>query len=80
MSQTTTTAAPTADEIRDAVAELIGFHARDIADDANLIALGLKSLHIMQLINGWRRAGLTASFKDLAGEPTVAAWVRQLAS
>ncbi|MFE7579760.1 isochorismatase [Streptomyces sp. CB01249] len=72
MSRTTT--APTADEIRQAVAELVGFHARDIADDANLIALGLKSLHIMQLVNVWRRAGLTVSFKELADEPTVAAW------
>ncbi|MER5371401.1 phosphopantetheine-binding protein [Streptomyces sp. NPDC002722] len=72
-------AAPTPQQIKDTVAQLIGIDADAIADDMNLIALGLKSMHIMQLVNGWRRAGRRVSFKDLAADPTVANWSRQLA-
>ncbi|MDX3804313.1 phosphopantetheine-binding protein [Streptomyces sp. AK04-3B] len=72
------TAPPTTDEIRDAVAQTVGVSAEAIADDTNLVAVGLKSLHMMQLINGWRRAGHRVSLKDLATDPTVGAWSRLL--
>ncbi|MFJ2899659.1 phosphopantetheine-binding protein [Streptomyces sp. NPDC087218] len=72
-------AAFTPQQIKDTVAQLIGVGADAIADDTNLVALGLKSMHIMQLVNGWRRAGRRVSFKDLATDPTVASWSRQLA-
>ncbi|MCX5262420.1 phosphopantetheine-binding protein [Streptomyces sp. NBC_00199] len=71
-------AAPTTDDIRDAVARTVGVAAEAIADDTNLVAVGLKSLHMMQLINGWRRAGHRVSLKDLAADPTVRAWSRLL--
>lgn len=70
--------APTTDEIRDAVARTVGVPAEAIADDTNLVAVGLKSLHMMQLINGWRRAGHRVSLKDLATDPTVSGWARLL--
>ncbi|MDX3580033.1 phosphopantetheine-binding protein [Streptomyces sp. FL07-04A] len=71
-------APPTADEIRHAVAQIVGVPAQAVADDTNLVAVGLKSLHMMQLINGWRRAGHRVRLKDLAADPTVRGWSRLL--
>ncbi|XUL94536.1 phosphopantetheine-binding protein (plasmid) [Streptomyces galilaeus] len=70
---------PTRQEIREAVAALVDLPAGEVADDANLVQLGLKSLHLMQLVNGWRRSGLTVKFRDLAADPTVEAWSAHLA-
>jgi aryl carrier-like protein len=75
----TTTDATTRQEIREAVATVLGLPADTVADDANLVQLGLKSLHLMQLINGWRRAGHTVKFRDFAADPTVGAWSGRLA-
>ncbi|MGW7261794.1 phosphopantetheine-binding protein [Streptomyces sp. NPDC054834] len=65
-------------EIREAVAAVIGVPAGQLADDANLVQHGLKSLHLMQLINGWRRAGHTVKFGELAATPTIEAWSARL--
>ncbi|MDT9691493.1 phosphopantetheine-binding protein [Streptomyces sp. P9(2023)] len=68
-------AAPlTGEELRSALAGLIGVPAAEIADDANLIQLGLESLQVMRLATKWRRAGLSVAFGDLAADPTFAAW------
>ncbi|WP_157252094.1 non-ribosomal peptide synthetase [Nonomuraea typhae] len=45
-----------------------------IADDADLIGLGLDSLRAMRLVGRWRRAGARIVFADLAGETTLGAW------
>lgn len=69
---------PTREALRDSVAGLLGVSAAAIADDANLAALGLSSLQLMQLINQWRREGLTVAFRDFATDPTIEVWSRRL--
>ncbi|MEU1463116.1 phosphopantetheine-binding protein [Streptomyces sp. NPDC005706] len=70
----TAPAALTGEELRAALAELIGVSPSEIEDDANLIQLGLESLQMMRLVTKWRRAGLAVAFGDLTGTPTFAAW------
>jgi aryl carrier-like protein len=69
---------PTLDELREAVAALIGSEASEVPLDANLNHLGVDSLGMMRLVNRWRRAGIRVSFRELAAEPTLAAWQRYL--
>jgi aryl carrier-like protein len=69
---------PTRDSLRDSVAQLLGIPAGEITDDANLAHLGLKSLQLMQLVNQWRRAGLTVTFRELAADPTIEGWSERL--
>ncbi|MFD3936182.1 phosphopantetheine-binding protein [Streptomyces sp. NPDC058611] len=75
-SRTRTAAAPplTGEELRSALADLIGITPSEIEDDANLIHLGLGSLEMMRLVTKWRRAGLGVAFGELASTPTYAAW------
>ncbi|MBT2507486.1 isochorismatase [Streptomyces sp. ISL-98] len=74
------TSAPTLtpEEIREAVATVLGIAPEEIADDANLAQLGLKSIQLMRLSGRWRRSGLDVDFATLAVEPTVRAWARHL--
>jgi aryl carrier-like protein len=65
---------PAIGDIRALVAEVLGVNAVDIADDANLVHMGLQSLQLMQLVNGWRREGLTVDFRELAACPTIEHW------
>ncbi|MFE3824861.1 phosphopantetheine-binding protein [Streptomyces sp. NPDC059092] len=73
----------TGEELRSALAELIGVSPSEIEDDANLIRLGLGSLEMMRLVTKWRRAGVGVDFGELTGTPTFAAWneriIRELA-
>ncbi len=69
---------PTLDDLREAVAELTGLEPHSIPDDANLIQLGVDSLGMMRLVNRWRRARIRVSYRELAAEPTLAAWRRYL--
>jgi len=64
-------AAPTADEIRDAVARTVGVAAEAIADDTNLVAVGLKSLHMMQLITA---GGAPATASPSRTSPPTPPW------
>jgi aryl carrier-like protein len=61
------------------VAEVLGIDPATIPDDANLIHLGVDSMGMLRLANRLRRVGIRAPFKELAAEPTLAAWQRQLA-
>jgi bifunctional isochorismate lyase/aryl carrier protein len=61
-------------DLRDVVAGVLKIKPDDIDDDTNLVHLGLKSLQLMQLVNHWRREGLTANFRELAACPTLAHW------
>ncbi|MFC6338652.1 amino acid adenylation domain-containing protein [Pseudomonas sp. CCM 7891] len=47
-------------------------------DQANLIELGLDSLHLMRLVNQWRQAGASVTFADLIEQPTLAYWLPRL--
>lgn len=68
----------TTQELRESVAGLIGIGPGEIADDANLIFLGLGSLEMMRLVTRWRRHGIRADFAELAAEPNLAAWASHL--
>jgi aryl carrier-like protein len=68
----------TIDELREAVASILDTQPGSIADDVNLIHLGVDSLGIMRLVNLWRRKGIRVSSRELAAEPTLAAWQRHL--
>ncbi len=62
------------DEIRVAVAAHLGCPATEIADDDNLIRLGLNSIRMMALAGGWRKRGADVTFAQLADAPTVESW------
>lgn len=64
----------TGEDLRAALAELIGISPSEVEDHANLIHLGLGSLEMMRLVTKWRRAGLAVAFGELTGTPTFAAW------
>jgi aryl carrier-like protein len=67
---------PTTAELRAAVANILRTDPAALAEDANLLDLGLDSLGMMRVINLWRRAGIRMSLDDLTAEPTLAAWSR----
>lgn len=68
--------APTLDEVRTTVAAVLRIAPSAIADDADLLDLGLDSLGMMRVINLWRRAGIRLALEELTAEPTLAAWSR----
>ncbi len=49
-----------------------------MADDDNLVFLGLGSLEMMRLVTRWRREGLKVEFRELAATPTISAWAEKL--
>ncbi|MBL1077230.1 amino acid adenylation domain-containing protein [Nocardia sp. 2] len=65
-------------EIREAIAAQLGIPAAEIADDADLIQLGLDSIRTMKLAGGWRKRGADINFAQLAQSPTVAEWANLL--
>jgi aryl carrier-like protein len=67
---------PTVDELRETIAGMIGTEPSAIPLDADLLQLGVDSLGMMRLANRWRKVGIRVSFKELAAEPTLAAWQR----
>lgn len=78
MSKAVIPPAPTREELRAAVAELLEIDPAAVGDEDDLIGLGMDSLRMMRLVNLWRREGIRVSSRALAGEPTVAAWARHL--
>lgn len=69
---------PTIEDLRAAVAELVGLDPAQISDDTDLVLLGLDSLGVMRLVNGWRREGIRVSSRSLVAAPTLAAWQEHL--
>ncbi|TQM28946.1 non-ribosomal peptide synthetase [Nocardia bhagyanarayanae] len=66
------------DEIRAAIAGQLGIDIDAIADEDDLIQLGLDSIRTMKLAGGWRKRGADVNFAQLAATPTVAEWSRLL--
>jgi mycobactin phenyloxazoline synthetase len=62
------------DEIRATVAAQLGCPTADVADDDDLIQLGLNSIRMMALAGGWRKRGANITFAELAASPTVESW------
>jgi aryl carrier-like protein len=69
---------PTLDQLRESVAALLHTDPSSINDDTDLLLLGLESLSVMKLVNGWRRQGVRVSSRVLVAEPTLRAWQRHL--
>lgn len=65
-------------DLRRDVAEQIDIAAQAIEDGDDLLLLGLDSVRLMALVEGWKRRGLAADFAELAEQPTLAAWTRRL--
>jgi len=67
----------TVEHLREQIGALL--HGGPALDDqANLIELGLDSLHLMRLVNQWRQAGAPVTFADLIEQPTLAHWLPRL--
>lgn len=62
------------DEIRATIAAQLGCPAADVADQDDLIALGLNSIRMMAMAGGWRKRGAAITFAELAASPTVDSW------
>ncbi len=69
----------TADDVRAAVALALHESPESIDNDQNLIERGLDSIRLMRLAGQWRKAGIEASFAELAERPTLGDWSRLLA-
>ncbi|QIJ65463.1 condensation domain-containing protein [Streptomyces sp. JB150] len=64
----------TKDDVRHAVAGVLGVDPGTISDTENLIGQGMDSIRMMKLAGGWRRAGAAVTFRLLAENPTVEQW------
>ncbi|QLK92878.1 amino acid adenylation domain-containing protein (plasmid) [Mycobacterium avium subsp. hominissuis] len=62
------------DDIKALVADHLGCAVADLADDENLIQMGLNSIRMMALAGGWRKRGADITFAQLAASPTVESW------
>ncbi|HEV2782252.1 MAG TPA: phosphopantetheine-binding protein [Actinophytocola sp.] len=60
------------------VARIVGRPPEEIPDRGDLMRLGVSSLALMRLVNTWRVRGLPVAYADLAAEPTIDSWWRQL--
>ncbi len=61
-------------EVRQAVADVLGFEPDELDDGDDLAELGLDSIRVMKLVNDWREAGYEVSFAQLAERPTLEQW------
>ncbi|HKT04789.1 MAG TPA: condensation domain-containing protein, partial [Rugosimonospora sp.] len=64
----------TIDDVRAAIAEALAEPAARIADDADLLHLGLDSIGVMRLAAQWSRRGAPVTFAELAEWRTLAEW------
>jgi len=60
--------------MRHDVARALHEDPADLADDDNLMELGLDSIRAMALATRWREAGVPMEFADMAVQPTLAHW------
>lgn len=69
-----TRAASTRDELIREIARVARVSHEDIQGETDLVALGLRSLDIMRIVNAWRARGLPVTYRDLSRQPTPDAW------
>ena len=62
------------ERMRQDVARTLHEDPAELADDDNLIELGLDSIRAMALATRWREAGVPMEFADMAVQPTLAHW------
>ncbi|POM23162.1 Dimodular nonribosomal peptide synthase [Actinomadura rubteroloni] len=63
-----------AQSLRRAVGDMLYLGPDEIVADADLFALGLDSVRLLSLLEGWREQGADVSLVELAERPTLAAW------
>ncbi|MEC8849698.1 MAG: isochorismatase family protein [Pseudomonadota bacterium] len=61
--------------LRTEVAEQIGMAPALLADDDDLLLMGLDSVRLMSLMERWKLRGLRAEFAELAENPTLHGWL-----
>lgn len=62
----------TLERLRSDIAAILEEDVSTVADDANLIDIGLDSMRAMNLVMQWDEEGVPLDFADLAEAPTVA--------
>jgi len=62
--------------LRGTVADVLGIAPEQIADDANLVALGVDSVRVMTISAQLRRYRVRVGFARMIEEPTLLAWWR----
>jgi aryl carrier-like protein len=68
------------DAIRAGILAVLDAPPAVLADDDDLVDVGLDSLGVMALVAQWQARGAAVAFEDLVEvEPTIAAWARVLA-
>lgn len=67
-------AAITLETMRADIAGMLHEEPEAIADDDNLIDLGLDSIRAMALVQRWIQAGARVEFSEFAEKPELAAW------
>ncbi|MFJ9990389.1 amino acid adenylation domain-containing protein [Pseudomonas putida] len=63
-----------------ALADQLRLPLAELADDANLLKLGLDSMHLMAWLNRFRRQGYKVTLSALYEQPTLAGWRSLLGS
>ncbi|WP_280490442.1 non-ribosomal peptide synthetase [Nocardia carnea] len=66
------------DRLRQEVSVLTGVPVDDLAEDADLLGLGLDSVTVMRISGLLRKAGQRVEFRDLVRNPTLGAWRKLL--
>ncbi len=64
----------TLDSMRSDIARMLHEDPADIADDDNLMDLGLDSMRTMTLASQWREAGAAIEFSEMALNATLQHW------
>ncbi|WP_280418108.1 non-ribosomal peptide synthetase [Nocardia carnea] len=67
-----------ANRLRREVSTLTGVPVEDLAEDADLLGLGLDSVTVMRLSGLMRKAGNRVEFRDLVRNPTLRSWRKLL--
>ncbi|WP_342611672.1 phosphopantetheine-binding protein [Tsukamurella paurometabola] len=68
------------EDVRQDIATILEVPVTELGDDAVLADLGLDSMRMMTLVEGWRAAGNDIDFADLAPLPTLGEWLEVLVS
>ncbi|MGB6102588.1 MAG: phosphopantetheine-binding protein [Pusillimonas sp.] len=64
----------TLESMRTDIARILNEDPADIADDDNLMDLGLDSMRTMTLASQWRDAGVAIEFSEMALDATLGHW------
>lgn len=60
------------------LATMLDVEPSALEENANLTELGLDSLRMITLVEGWRAEGVEIDFQELMANPTVGHWVATL--